>query len=103
MMIMYIEAHLRRVEKTWARSEKKYIHVPVELLLIYIDSAYKIKLWVCNKASKSVGTCVKRRNSASCMYYGYLHSQKSRSRDRRTPQHLANKHVPLPRPACCLS
>lgn len=37
MMIMYIEACLSRVEKTWARSEKKYIHVPVELLLIYID------------------------------------------------------------------
>lgn len=44
MMIMYIEAYLRRVEKTWARSEKKYIYVPVELLLIYIDSAYKIKM-----------------------------------------------------------
>lgn len=105
MMIMYIEAYLRRVEKTWAHSEKKsiYGHVLVELLLVYIDSAYKIKLWVCNKASISVGTSAKRRNSASYVYYGYLHSQKSRSRDRRTPQHLANKHVPLPRPACCLS
>lgn len=102
-MIMYIEAYISRVENTPARSEKKYIYVPVELLLIYINSAYIIKLWVCNKASISVGTCVKRRNSASYVYYGYLHSQKSRSRDRRTPQHLANKHVPLPRPACCLS
>lgn len=44
MIIMYIDAYLRRVEKTRARSEKMYIYVPVELLLVYIDSAYKIKL-----------------------------------------------------------
>lgn len=102
-MIMYIEAYPSRVERRLGLAQKKVYTCTVELLLVYIYSAYKIKLWVCNKASKSVGTCVKRRNSASYVYYGYLHSQKSRSRDRRTPQHLANKHVPLPRPACCLS
>lgn len=44
MMVMYIEVCLSRVEKTRARSEKMYIYVPVELLFIYIDSAYKIRL-----------------------------------------------------------